>query len=420
MAIAQEKIGTGARPGADPIRVMVVDDAVVIRGLLSRWLDADPALTVVGSHRNGKLAVEDIEKSNPHVVVLDIEMPEMDGMTALPLMLAKKRDLVVIMASTLTRRNAEVSLKALSLGAADYVPKPESTSEVTTSVDFRRELIEKVKALGQQALRTRAPAAPPKVMRAQTARPTPTTPTASAAARPVAAAQSAPKPINTREAFRAKPASVAAAPEKDVTYQIKPYSASKPRILAIGSSTGGPQALQQVMRAVGTAMSDIPVVVTQHMPPTFTSILAEHLGKAAMRPSKEGEDGEQLKPGHIYVAPGGKHMILEKDGVGAVVRLKDGPPVNFCKPAVDPLFDSVAKVYGSATLGLILTGMGHDGAEGVRRISAAGGSVITQDEATSVVWGMPGAAAHTNMCSDVLPLGEIGPKVARVIKGMSR
>ncbi|EFO31581.1 chemotaxis response regulator protein-glutamate methylesterase of group 2 operon [Roseibium sp. TrichSKD4] len=420
MAIAQEKIGSGARPDADPIRVMVVDDAVVIRGLLSRWIDADPALTVVGSHRNGKLAVEDIEKSNPHVVVLDIEMPEMDGMTALPLMLAKKRDLVVIMASTLTRRNAEVSLKALSLGAADYVPKPESTSEVTTSVDFRRELIEKVKVLGQQALRARAPAAPPKVMRAQTTKPTPT---ASAATSPVSAAQSAPKPINTRDAFRARPTPAAAAApalETDVKYQFKPYSASKPRILAIGSSTGGPQALQQVIRSVGTAMSDIPVVVTQHMPPTFTSILAEHLGKAAMRPSKEGEDGEHLKPGHIYVAPGGKHMILEKDGAGGVIRLNDGPPVNFCKPAVDPLFESVANVYGSATLGLILTGMGQDGAEGVRRISAAGGSVVTQDEATSVVWGMPGAAAHTNMCSDVLPLGEIGPKVARVIKGMSR
>lgn len=418
MAFAQQQLGAGARPGTDPIRVMVVDDAVVIRGLLSRWLDADPALTVVSSHRNGKLAVEDIEKSNPDVVVLDIEMPEMDGMTALPLMLAKKRDLVVIMASTLTRRNAEVSLRALSLGASDYVPKPESTSEVTTSVDFRRELIEKVKALGQQALRSRAPAAPARVMRAETARPPMPTGRLGSSPAPVAPA---PRPVNTREAFRA-PAAPAASSVlgRDVKYQIKPYSPTKPRILAIGSSTGGPQALQHVMRDVGSVLGDIPVVVTQHMPPTFTAILAEHLGKAALRPSKEGEDGDVLKPGHIYVAPGGKHMILEKEGAGAVIRLTDGPPVNFCKPAVDPLFESVARVYGAATLGLILTGMGHDGADGVRRISSAGGSVVTQDEASSVVWGMPGAAAHTNMCSDVLPLAEIGPKIARVIKGMSR
>jgi two-component system chemotaxis response regulator CheB len=205
-----------------------------------------------------------------------------------------------------------------------------------------------------------------------------------------------------------------------VKYQTRPYSSARPRILAIGSSTGGPQALQEVMREVGTAMNDVPVVITQHMPPTFTAILAEHMGKAALRPSKEGEDGEVLKPGNIYVAPGGKHMIIEKDGGVAKIRLTDGPPVNFCKPAVDPLFDSVAKVFGSASLAVILTGMGHDGAEGVKTIAAGGGSVITQDEATSVVWGMPGAAAQTGVCSEILPLKEIGPKISRVLKGNTR
>ncbi|WP_417686959.1 protein-glutamate methylesterase/protein-glutamine glutaminase [Roseibium sp.] len=400
MAFAQQNISTGANPGTDPIRVMVVDDAVVIRGLLSRWLDADPGLSVVGSHRNGKLAVDDIEKSNPDVVVLDIEMPEMDGMTALPLMLAKKRDLVVIMASTLTRRNAEISLKALSLGASDYVPKPESTSEVTTSVDFRRELIDKVKALGARARRMRGPA---RTMRAETN-----------AGRTASQAPVGRLTTPARPATSLRPGAGAAAPS---ALKTKPYSAVKPRILAIGSSTGGPQALQQVMKEIGTAMHDVPVVITQHMPPTFTAILAEHVGKAALRPSKEGEDGEVIKPGNIYVAPGGKHMILEKDAGSVKIRLTDGEPVNFCKPAVDPLFDSVAKIYGSATLGLILTGMGHDGAAGVKTISAGGGSVITQDEATSVVWGMPGAAANTGMCSDILPLPEIGPKVARILKG---
>lgn len=396
----------GANPGSDPIKVMVVDDAVVIRGLLTRWLGDDKGLKVVSSHRNGKLAVDDIEKSNPDVVVLDIEMPEMDGMTALPLMLAKKRDLVVIMASTLTRRNAEISLKALSLGAADYVPKPESNSEVTTSVDFRRELIEKVKALGARAIRMRGPA---RTMRAETRAGKTTQPVRPVSARPA---------TDTRASFRgaAQPAAAAAAP----SLKTRPYSSARPRILAVGSSTGGPQALQEMMKEVGTAMNDVPVVITQHMPPTFTSILAEHLGKAALRPSKEGEDGEILKPGNIYVAPGGKHMVLEKDGGAVKIRLTDGPPVNFCKPAVDPLFDSVAKAYGSASLAVILTGMGHDGADGVKTIASGGGSIITQDEATSVVWGMPGAAAATGVCCDILPLNQIGPKVSRVLKGNTR
>lgn len=401
MAFAQRSVPAGTSPGSDPIKVMVVDDAVVIRGLLTRWLGEDKGLKVVSSHRNGKLAVEDIEKSDPDVVVLDIEMPEMDGMTALPLMLAKKRNLVVIMASTLTRRNAEVSMKALSLGASDYVPKPESTSEVTTSIDFRRELIEKVKALGARAVRMRVPARP---MRAATSAGKNTQTAAPVSARPA---------VDTRASFRG-----GAQPAPDTpSFKLRPYASVRPRILTIGSSTGGPQALQDVMKDVGTAMNDVPVVITQHMPPTFTAILAEHMGKAALRPSKEGEDGEVLKPGNIYVAPGGKHMILEKDAGAVKIRLTDGPPVNFCKPAVDPLFDSVAKIYGSATLGVILTGMGQDGANGVRTIAAGGGSVITQDEATSVVWGMPGAAAQTGMCSDVLPLKEIGPKISRVLKG---
>ncbi len=407
MSLAQRMTTPGASPASDPIKVMVVDDAVVIRGLLTRWLGEDKAIDVVASHRNGKLAVDDILKSNPDVVVLDIEMPEMDGMTALPQMLAKKRDLIVIMASTLTRRNAEISIKALSLGAADYVPKPESTSEVTTSIDFRRELIEKVKALGAKAKRFRAPA---RAMRAET--------TAGRAASPATRVRGRPA-TDTRTAFRAAPEKPAAGGPSERVAR-KPYSSARPRILAIGSSTGGPQALQEAMKQIGAAMNDVPVVITQHMPPTFTAILAEHIGKAALRPAKEGEDGEVLKPGNIYVAPGGKHMILEKDGAGVKVCLTDGPPVNFCKPAVDPLFESVAKIYGSASLGVILTGMGHDGAEGVKAIAGAGGSVITQDEATSVVWGMPGAAANTGMCSDILPLKEIGPKVGRVLKGNTR
>ncbi|SOC21283.1 protein-glutamate methylesterase/protein-glutamine glutaminase [Stappia indica] len=390
----------GAR--ADCIRVMVVDDSVVIRGLLSRWVEADPALELVASHRNGKLAVDDIERSNPDVVVLDIEMPEMDGLTALPLMLRKKRDLVVVMASTLTRRNAEVSLRALSLGAQDYVPKPESTSEVTTSIDFRRELIDKVKALGQR--RRGSSAAGGRMMRAQTA----------------AGRTASQTPASAAPAGYTRLAAGAAAQAAAPAIRTRAYSSARPRIVAIGSSTGGPQALQQLFTDIGTAIREVPVVVTQHMPPTFTAILAEHIAKAAMRPAKEADNGEVLKPGHIYVAPGGLHMIVDKDGGQVVARLTDAPPVNFCKPAVDPLFDSVAKVYGSATLAVVLTGMGHDGAAGVRTIAAGGGSVIAQDEATSVVWGMPGAAAQTGMCCEILPITRIGPKISGLLNGGPR
>ncbi len=387
-----ERRAVSNSPVSDPIRVMVVDDSVVIRGLLGRWIDADPALSVVASHRNGELAVEDILRSSPDVVVLDIEMPVMDGLTALPLMLAKKRDLTIIMASTLTRRNAEISLKALSLGAQDYVPKPETNSAVTTSVDFRRDLIEKVKSLGARAKKLRAP---PRAMRAQTAAGKVSSQT------PVGSLNSSARAV-------AKPAA---------SYKLRAYSSARPRIVAIGSSTGGPQALQVLMKEIGAFIKDVPVVVTQHMPATFTTILAEHLAKASMRPCKEAEEGEILKAGHVYVAKGGIHLVLEKDAGQVRARLVDSAPVNFCKPAVDPLFDSVAKTYGSAALAVVLTGMGHDGADGVRTIAAGGGSVIAQDEASSVVWGMPGAAAHTGLCSDVLPLGQIGAKITRLLSG---
>lgn len=379
----------------NPIRVMVVDDSVVIRGLVGRWIDEDPQLAVVASHRNGRLAVDDVLRSNPDVVILDIEMPDMDGLTALPLLLEKKRNLVVVVASTLTRRNAEISLKALSLGAADYVPKPETNSGVTTSTDFRRELVEKVVNLGLRA-RSRATGRTGQIA------PSPQSP----AAAPRTASGHAAPAVGTTPA-RAKAAG----------FTLRSYSSVRPRILAIGSSTGGPQALNALMGEIGSSIGQVPVVITQHMPPTFTAILAEHIAKSAGRPAAEGKDGEVLQNGRIYVAPGGRHMVLAKQGTDTVIRLTDGAPVNFCKPAVDPLFHTVAEIYGSATLALVLTGMGSDGAEGVREIGRGGGSIIAQDEESSVVWGMPGAAAHTGMCSDVLPLGDIGRKVSRILLG---
>ena len=387
----------GLRPQStvtDPIRVMVVDDSVVVRGLIGRWIDEDPALAVVASHRNGKLAVEDVLRSNPDVVVLDVEMPEMDGITALPLLLKAKPGLVVVMASTLTRRNAEISLKCLSLGAADYVPKPESNSGVTTSADFKREVVQKIKALGARV-----------AMRAGRTAPSPATTPSPARAMPQPAAPSASRP-----AF-------ASAAKSGGSPSLRTYSSLVPKVLLIGSSTGGPQALAKLFTDIGPAIGNVPVLVTQHMPATFTAILAEHLTKASGRRAAEGTHGEPLMPGRIYVAPGGKHMVIGKSGHDVCVLLNDLPPVNFCKPAVDPLFDSAVPLFGAGILSCVLTGMGHDGAAGATRIADAGGSVIAQDEETSVVWGMPGAVAQAGAAAEILPLDQIGPKIARILGG---
>ena len=368
------------------LRVMVVDDSAVIRGLISRWIESESDMSVVASLRTGREAVDHVERVDPDVAVLDIEMPDLDGISALPLMLAKKRDLVVIMASTLTRRNAEISFKALSLGAADYIPKPESAREIAAAETFRRDLIQKIRQLGARRRGIKAaPHSPPLV------------PATGVVARPL--------PVT---AHPATPAQVVVR---------RPLSATPPRVLTIGSSTGGPQALMALVAEIGPVIDRFPVLITQHMPPTFTTILAEHLARASKHPAHEAIDGEVVKAGQIYVAPGGKHMRVARHGADIVIALDDGPQINFCKPAVDPLFQSAVGVWQSGVMAVVLTGMGADGMRGGKDIVAAGGNVIAQDEATSVVWGMPGAAAHAGICAAVLPLGQIGPKLVRVFSG---
>jgi two-component system chemotaxis response regulator CheB len=365
----------------DPIRVMVVDDSAVIRGLISRWIEAEPDLTVAASLRTGRDAVNQIERIDPDVAVLDIEMPDLDGISALPLLLAKKRNLVIIMASTLTRRNAEVSLKALSLGASDYIPKPETTRELGSADTFRHDLVQKIRHLSARIQRTPRTTASP-----------PLAPTLGRVHAPAAAPAQA--PVTTR-----------------------PLNPAAPRVLLIGSSTGGPQALMTLMGGIGKIIDNYPVLITQHMPPTFTTILAEHLARASKRPAAEGVDGEPVKAGRIYLAPGGKHMRVARRGVDIVITLDDGPAVNFCKPAVDPLFQSAIDIWQSGIMAAVLTGMGSDGMRGGKDIVAAGGNVIAQDEATSVVWGMPGAVAHAGVCAAILPLDQIAPKLVRVFSG---
>ena len=367
--------------------MMVVDDCVVIRGMISRWIGAEPDMQVAASLRTGLDAVNQLERINPDVAVLDIEMPDLDGISALPQLLAKKRDLIIIMASTLTRRNAEISFKALSLGAADYIPKPESTREAAAAETFRHDLIQKIRHLGAKVRRA---------ARACSASP------------PLAPALD--RPREARGPCRAGPVA-------RTQLARRPFGMLAPRVLLIGSSTGGPQALMSLVAEIGPVIDRFPVLITQHMPPTFTTILAEHLARASRRPAHEAVDGEIVKPGRIYLAPGGRHMRVVRHGADAAIALDDGPPVNFCKPAVDPLFTSAIDVWQGGIMSVILTGMGSDGMRGGKDIVAAGGSVIAQDEATSVVWGMPGAAANAGICAAVLPLNQIAPKLVRLFSG---
>ena len=383
--------GAHAPPGngvAPSIRVMVVDDSVVVRGLVARWLAAEQDMSVVASLRTGREAIEQIHRANPDVVVLDIEMPEMDGLEALPLLMAAKPNLIVIMASALTRTGAEVSFKALALGASDYIPKPQTNREVTTSAEFRRALVDKIRHLG--ARRHKRPAASP----------------------PAAPHGNSAQPAVTVDVGRG-----VAAPASPLV-MLRPWSTRPARALVVGSSTGGPQALNALLSGIGAVIDRAPVLIAQHMPPTFTTILAEHLSRASGRRVREAEDGEAVLPGRVYLAPGGRHMLIARRNGQPVIVLDDGPSENFCKPAVDPLFRSAATVFGSGVLAAILTGMGADGSHGAGDIVAAGGNVIAQDESTSVVWGMPGAAVNAGVCAAVLPIELIAPKVLRVFGGV--
>jgi two-component system chemotaxis response regulator CheB len=406
--------------GDKTIRVVVVDDAVVVRSLLARWIDAEPDMRVVASLPSGRETIAWFDKNDADIVLLDIEMPDLDGITALPLLLQKKRDLTVIMVSTFTRRSAEISLRALSLGAADYIPKPESTREVTTSISFRRELLEKVRALGHRRRPSARMPAPPLVPPSE----------------PMAAPDAAPHPApHSRKGgahhhvrdhhardHRAQDHGQGQidvhnlVPDQGLIH-LRPFALTTPRVLLIGSSTGGPQALTALIEKLPAAVDRAPVLITQHMPPTFTTVMAEHLSRVGGRGAHEAEDGEPVLAGGIYIAPGGRHMRVVRDDDAVRIAIGDDEPIHFCKPAVDALFSSAAEVWGSASLALVLTGMGTDGTQGATDLVAAGGSVIAQDEATSVVWGMPRSVAQAGLCSAVLPLDQIAQKVLRLLSG---
>jgi two-component system chemotaxis response regulator CheB len=361
---------------------MVVDDSAVIRGLLARTLESDPDIRVTASVGDGQMAINSLRRQPVDVVILDIEMPVMDGLTALPQIIAAAPQTRVLMASTLTKRNADISLKALSAGAADYVAKPTATRDIHGAGGFKDELVQKVKVLGAVARQARGPA-PRTGFKAE--RP---------AARPVPAARPAGP---ARIVLREMPANL------------------RPDVIAIGSSTGGPQALFELLTHLARGIPQ-PVLVTQHMPATFTTILAEHITRQCGLPAHEGRDGEPVAGGQCYVAPGNHHMTVAVPPSGPpVIRLNQDPPENFCRPAVDVMLRGAVAAYGRRMLVIILTGMGQDGLKGCGAVVNAGGAVLAQDEATSVVWGMPGAVATAGLCAGVMPIKEIGPFVRRLV-----
>ena len=352
------------------VRVLIVDDAVVVRRMLSDIISSDTDLIVVGTAANGKIALNKLPQVTPDVVILDLDMPEMGGIETLQRLKQLQPRLPVIAFSTLTIRGAQATLEALSRGAADYVTKPSSLAGGKSAIStIRDELIPKIKAFARARMRASVPAPGPRV------------------AKPAPARAPSKRPPSTA-ARRAAPV----------------------RILAIGTSTGGPNALTQLLGMLPKPFP-IPIVVVQHMPPIFTNILAERLTANTGHRVYECASGTVIEPGVVWVAPGDFHMVVTKAPSGSRLQTHQGEPENSCRPAVDPLFRSVADVYGANTLAVILTGMGSDGLKGCQKIREVGGQILAQDEATSVVWGMPGYVANAGLADKVLPIEAMAEEI---------
>jgi two-component system, chemotaxis family, protein-glutamate methylesterase/glutaminase len=346
------------------IKVLIVDDSTVIRRLLTDALSSDPSIEVVGVAANGKIALAKIPQLNPDLITLDMEMPEMDGLTTLVEVRKLYAKLPVIMFSTLTQRGAEATIDALSKGANDYVTKPANVGSVTAAIqNVKNELIPKIKAFCPWT--TPAP-----VSRTVTTNPT----AAVRIARPGAS------------------------------------KTSRIDVIAIGVSTGGPNALQAVIPNLPASLG-VPVVIVQHMPPIFTKHLADRLNQLSPLRVTEAVAGDTLHAGGVWVAPGDYHLVTRREGTTVRVGLNQGTPENSCRPAVDVTFRSISETYGPNVLAVILTGMGQDGAKGCDVIRQRGGRTLVQDEATSVVWGMPGAVANAGLADKIVPLHQIAAEI---------
>lgn len=340
---------------------MLVDDSAIVRGFMRRWIEEEPRIELVKACSDGQQAVNEVAAVRPDVIVLDIEMPHMDGLSALPQLRKAAPDARIVMASTLTAAGAAQTVKALALGAADFIAKPQASA--FGSVDtYRRELIEKIVGLGQRA-----------------------------GAR----------------------ASTSAA---EIKLRPKPLHAAPPAALLIAASTGGPTALPTFLAPIARRI-DAPILIVQHMPASFTPVFAEKIESAIGKHCREAREGDTLSSGTVLLAPGDKHMRIARCPAGRMIHLDQGEPVNFCRPAADPLFESAAAAFGSRLLCVVLTGMGHDGRAGAAKIVEAGGRVIVQDEASSVVWGMPGAIAQAGYAEAVKPLKDLSQLALRLMSG---
>ena len=368
----------------DKIRVLVVDDSAVVRHLVTDVIGGDPTLDVVGTAANGQIAVDMVKRLNPDVITLDVEMPVMDGLATLAALRELPTMPAVIMFSTLTARGASATLEALSLGAADYVTKPEGVSGIAEAKDIvRAQLLPKIRAL---AIR-RGLAVTPQI----------------ASVVSTTANDAEPQQRFERAPLRPNVGGAAVTPR-----------APRERIdiIAIGVSTGGPNALALLIPQI-PANIGVPIVVVQHMPPLFTKLLAERLDVKSSVHVVEATDGLALEAGMVAIAPGNFHMEVHGSATSPRIKLNQEPPENSCRPAVDVLFRSVARIYESHVLALVLTGMGHDGADGCHDFKMRGSYVAVQDEASSIVWGMPGAVVANNEADAILPLAEIADFLIR-------
>ncbi|WP_436525955.1 protein-glutamate methylesterase/protein-glutamine glutaminase [Actinoplanes sp. HUAS TT8] len=371
------------------ISVLVVDDSVVVRRLIVDALGEAPGIQVVGTASNGLLAQAKIDQLKPDVITMDIEMPEMDGIEAVRELRKRHTQLPVIMFSTLSAAGATATLEALSAGATDYVTKPSNVGSVKESIQaVRDQLVPKIQALGG---RRRPPAGAPARGPAPAAGVRP----GAAPARPGLPPTSAARPA---AAGPPPPAGRPAAPRRAAGGRID--------ILAIGSSTGGPDALTKVLLGLPADLP-VPVVITQHMPPVFTKMFAERLDRSTPLKVVEAGDGMELAAGTVYIAPGDRHLVFNRKGTSTLTQLSNAPQENSCRPAVDVMFRSVAALYGGTAFATVLTGMGQDGRGGAKVLRDAGCEILAQDEASSVVWGMPGAVVGAGLADEVLPLDRI-------------